>query len=89
MIVKLPAANAKNRASAEAVGAYEREILVYRELGDRLGLPIPRHLHSDMTPNPAPWMERVLVALFDHLPQRALERLTRGALALAAKSRRR
>lgn len=89
VIVKLPAANAKNRASAEAVGAYEREILVYRELGDGLGLPIPRHLHSDMTPNPAPWMERVLVALFDHLPQRALERLTRGALALAAKSRRR
>lgn len=89
VIVKLPAANAKNRASAEAVGAYEREILVYRELGTDLGLPIPTHLHSEMTPNPAPWLERVLVALFDHMPVRLLAWLTRAALSLAAKSRRR
>lgn len=89
VIVKLPAANPKNRASAEAVGAYEREILVYRELGPDLGLPIPAHLHSEMTPNPAPWLERVLVALFDHLPLRLLAWLTRAALSLAARSRRR
>ncbi len=89
VVVKVPATNPLNRASAEAVGAYEREILVYRELSEDMGLPMPRHLFSDMTPNPAPWLEPVLIWLFEHLPMAALALLTRAALWLSAKSRRR
>jgi len=89
VVVKVPATNPMNRASAEGIGAYEREIRVYRELSDHLGLPMPRHLYSDMTPNPAPWFEPVVIWLFDHLPMAALALLTRGALRLMARSRRR
>lgn len=89
VVVKVPATNPTNRASAEAVGAYEREILVYRDLAERMGLPMPHHLHSEMTPNPAAWLEPALVWLFSHLPMWALAPLTSAALWLAGRSRRR
>lgn len=89
VVAKVPATNPTNRASAEAVGAYEREILVYRDLADRMGLPMPRHLHSEMTPNPAAWLEPALVWLFSRLPMWALAPLTSAALWLAGHSRRR
>jgi hypothetical protein len=89
VIVKVPSQRPENRATVEAVNAYEREIRVYRELGADLGLPMPAHLYSDFTPNPAPWLERVLTWLFDHLPMRALVWLIGRALAIAGRSRRR
>jgi hypothetical protein len=89
VIVKVPSQRPENRATVEAVNAYEREILVYRELGPELGLPLPAHLHSDLTPNPAPWLEPVLRWLFDHLPMRALAWLVGRALAIGGRSKRR
>lgn len=89
VIVKVPSQRPENRATVEAVNAYEREILVYRELGHELGLPMPAHLYSDYTPNPAPWLEPVLRFLFDRLPMRALVWLVGRALAIAGRSRRR
>jgi Ecdysteroid kinase-like family len=89
IVVKVPATNRMNRASAEAIGAYQREILVYRELSEHMGLPMPRHLHSEMTPDPAPWLEPVLIWLFDHLPMAALALLTKAALWLSGHSKRR
>ena len=89
VVAKVPAANPLNRSSAEAVGAYEREILVYRDMAHEMALPMPRHLYSEMTPNPLPWLEPALIWLFDHLPMAALALLTRGALWLSGHSRRR
>jgi hypothetical protein len=89
VIVKVPSQRPENRATVEAVNAYEREILVYRELGTDLGLPMPAHLYSDFTRNPAPWLEPVMKFLFDHLPMRALMWLVGRALAIGARSKRR
>jgi hypothetical protein len=89
VVVKVPATRPLNRASAEGIGAYEREILVYRELSEDMGLPMPRHLYSDMPPNPAAWFEPALLWLFSHLPMAVLTLLTRGALALMGRSKRR
>jgi hypothetical protein len=89
VVVKVPATNPMNRRSAEAIGAYQREIQVYRDMSDDMGLPMPRYLYGEYTPDPAPWLEPVLIWLFDHLPMRALALLTRGALSLAGRSRRR
>jgi hypothetical protein len=89
VIVKVPSQRPENRATVEAVNAYEREILVYRHLGTDLGLSMPTHLYSEFTRNPAPWLEPVLRFLFDHLPMRALVWLVGRALAVAGRSRRR
>lgn len=89
VVVKVPSQRPENRAAVEAVNAYEREIRVYRELGTSLGLPLPVHLYSDFTPNPAPWLEPLLKWLFDRLPVRTLMWLVGRALAHAGRSRRR
>jgi hypothetical protein len=89
VIVKVPSQRPENRATVEAVNAYEREILVYRELGDDLGLPMPTHLYSDFTPNPTSWLEPLMRFLFDRLPMWALVWLVGRALSIAGRSKRR
>ncbi|MGY6501692.1 MAG: phosphotransferase [Acidimicrobiales bacterium] len=89
VIVKVPSQRPENRATVEAVNAYEREILVYRHLGTDLGLSMPAHLYSDFTPNPAPWFEPVMRFLFARLPMGALAWLVGRALSFAGRSTRR
>jgi Ecdysteroid kinase-like family len=89
VIVKVPARNPVNRAMGEALGAYEREIQVYGRLGNRLGIPMPRLYHCNLDPNPAPWLDRPLLWLLEHLPIRGVGWLGDRFVALSAKSSRR
>ena len=89
VIVKMPTAHPTNFALGDGLQLYEREIVVYRELGDSLGIPMPHHLYSAMDPDPAPWIERVIVFLFSVLPIRAINWLLRQSLKLAGRSKRR
>ena len=88
VVVKLPSTNEKNRSLAEALAAYEREIVVYRDLSTDLGLPMPALLYADFDPHPAPWLEKVLLFLFERMPQRTINWLIDRLLRLASKSTR-
>ncbi len=50
LIAKLPALHRGNRAQAELLGLYEREIRFYRELAPTIGYRTPRHLGSAWAP---------------------------------------
>lgn len=89
VVVKMPSQVVKNRSLGEALQVYEREIVVYRELADRLGVSVPTHHHSDLDPNPAPWLERVLVVLFERLPVGGVSWVLNRLLGLGARSKRR
>ncbi len=89
VIAKLPSGIDKNRSLGEALQAYEREIVVYSQLRDRLGTPMPEHVYSHLDPNPAKWLERVIVFLFEKLPVGGVGWLVDRLIGLSAKSKRR
>ncbi|MBM37149.1 MAG: hypothetical protein CL460_08270 [Acidimicrobiaceae bacterium] len=89
VIVKIPSKVAKNRSLGEGLAVYEREIRVYSEMTDDLGIPTPEFIYADFDSNPAPWMETLFVFLFDKLPVPAVSRVLDVLLLLGAKSPRR
>jgi len=89
VIVKIPSSSETNRAVGEAMQAYEREISVYRNLGGRLGLPMPAHHYSEFDKNPAQRLEPGLQFLFEKLPVRAVNWLLMQFIKLSGKSKRR
>jgi len=89
VIVKIPSGNDSNRSIGEALQAYEREIAVYRDLGAKLGLPMPGHLYSAFDKNPAQRLERAVQLLFEKLPVRAVNWLLMQFIKVSAKSKRR
>lgn len=89
VIVKVPTQNDENFAMGDGLQLYEREIMVYRELAPSLGLPMPGFLYAANDPDPAPWIERPLLFLFDRLPIRGINWLIGQFLKFAGKSKRR
>ncbi|MGI9625028.1 MAG: phosphotransferase [Acidimicrobiales bacterium] len=82
VVVKVPSSLRSNRLFGEGVRAYERELDVYRSLSGQLGVTMPVHLHSDMDPNPAPWLNEVIRWLLDNLPLRGVNWLVDRLLSL-------
>jgi hypothetical protein len=89
VIVKIPATNAQNRALAEALAAYEREIEIYTKLGPELGLPMPDLYHASLDPHPAPWIDKLALFLLEKLPLRAINWTIDRLLSFSSKSTRR
>jgi hypothetical protein len=71
-VAKLPSSISANRALGEGLMAYEREIIVYRDLAGSMGIPMPEYLHSDLDKHPAPWINEAVRWLMDHLPVRGV-----------------
>ena len=82
VIVKVPAPPGTNRASGETIQAYEREIVAYRDLGDDMGLPMPRFYYGAFDKNPAGWLIPILTFLFEKLPIAAVNWLLLKLLGL-------
>ncbi|MGA9276993.1 phosphotransferase [Ilumatobacter sp.] len=89
VIVKVPTHVDENFAAGDALQSYEREIVVYQRLAPTLGLPLPAYLHGEMDPNPAAWLERPVLFLFEHLPIRGVNWLIGQFLKFSGKSKRR
>ncbi len=87
VVVKIPAV--ANHGIGEASQAYEREIVVYRELGGRFGIPMPEYHYSEFDPNPAARLKSFVLFLFEKLPVNAVNWLLLKFLGLSDKSRRR
>ena len=79
----------ENFAVGDGMQVYEREIVVYQTLRSSLGLPLPEYLHGEMDPDPAPWLARPLLFLFDHLPLGGVNWVIGQFLKVAGKSKRR
>lgn len=89
VVAKVPTTVKENRALGEGLMAYEREILLYRDHGGRLGIPMPEYVHGDMDPNPAAWLLRVIEFLFDKLPLGGVNWLMNRLLSLPESAMRR
>jgi hypothetical protein len=89
VIVKTPTQIDENFAVGDGMQAYEREIVVYQKFRSTLGLPMADYFYGAMDPNPAPWLDRPIVFLFDHLPIRGVNWVIARFLKLAGKSKRR
>jgi len=89
VIVKVPTQNDENFALGDGLQLYEREIMVYRDLAPTLGLPMTGYLYGECDPDPAPWIERPLIFLFDRLPIRGVNWLIAQFLKMSGKSKRR
>ena len=89
VIVKTPTQIPENFAVGDALRSYEREIAVYQKLRTTLGVPMPGYYHGAMDPDPAPWMQRPLFFLFDHLSVRGINWVIAQFLKLSGKSKRR
>ncbi|NNC76207.1 MAG: phosphotransferase [Acidimicrobiia bacterium] len=89
VIVKIPAKSEINRGVGEGLGAYEREIVAYRDMSGDLGVTMPKHYYSAMDPDPAPWMMKPVIFLLEKLPLRGVNWLTQQFLKLSSKSPRR
>ena len=89
VVVKLPSTVATNRAVGEGLMAYEREIVVYRDLADDVGLPMPDHIHSDLDENRAPWLTNAVAWLLERLPVRGVQWLVNRLLNLPESTQRR
>ena len=89
VIVKVPTQVPENFAAGDALRSYEREIVVYQSLRSTLGVPMPDYYFGAMDPDPAPWMQRVVFFLFDHLSVRGINRVISQFLKLSGKSKRR
>jgi hypothetical protein len=89
VIVKTPTQIPENFAVGDALRSYEREIVVYQKLRTTLGVPMPGYYHGAMDPDPAPWMQRPLFFLFDHLSVRGINWVIAQFLKLSGKSKRR
>lgn len=68
VIAKLPSLVAKNRVMAELLGAYEREILFYRELAPKLPCRMPRVYYGEMDHNPLSKHAPKIIAWLDRRP---------------------
>jgi hypothetical protein len=88
-IAKFPIGVAQNRALAEQMGSYEREIRFYRELADHVPLSTPRHYYSDMDRNPFEGREEQFVRFLDRWPDWLIRLLMPLVRWLVSKSRRR
>ncbi len=89
VIVKTPTQIPENFAAGDALRSYEREIVVYQKLRTTLGIPMPGYYHGAMDPDPAPWVQRPLFFLFDHLSVRGINWVIARFLKLSGKSKRR
>lgn len=89
VIVKVPTQVDENFAVGDGLQAYEREIVVYEHLRPTLGLPMPGYFYGAMDPDPAPWLARPVLFLFDHLPIRGVNWLIAQFLKVSSKSKRR
>jgi len=89
VIVKVPTQVPENFAAGDALRSYEREIVVYQTLRSTLGVPMPQYFYGAMDPDPAPWMQRPLLFLFDHLPVGGINWLISQFLKISGKSKRR
>lgn len=89
VIAKIPSQVEKNRSLGESLQVYQREIVVYSQLRNRLGVPMPVHVHSALDKNPVPWLTRVFIFLFEKLPIRGVSWVLNRLVSLGAKSRRR
>jgi Ecdysteroid kinase-like family len=89
VIVKTPTQIPENFAVGDAIRSYEREIVVYQKLRPTLGVPMPGYYHAAMDPDPAPWVQRPLFFLFDHLSVRGINWVIAQFLKLSGKSKRR
>jgi len=89
LIAKLPSGIETNRVTAELVGAYEREILFYRDLADRVEIRTPRHVYSAMDPNPREGSTEQLERLLAWIPTPALGFLPALSRWIAGRSTRR
>ena len=89
VIVKTPTQIPENFAAGDALRSYEREIVVYQQLRTTLGVPMPGYYHGAMDPDPAPWMQRPLFFLFDHLSVRGINWVIAQFLKMSGKSKRR
>ena len=89
VIVKVPTQVPENFAAGDALRSYEREIVVYQTLRSTLGVPMPRYFYGAMDPDPAPWMQRPLLVLFDHLPVGGINWLISQFLKISGRSKRR
>ena len=89
VIVKTPTQIPENFAVGDALRSYEREIVVYQQLRTTLGVPMPGYHHGAMDPDPAPWMQRPLFFLFDHLSISGINWVIAQFLKLSGKSKRR
>jgi hypothetical protein len=68
LIAKLPTQVPANRATGELLGAYEREILFYRELAPKVAYRTPRLYHAEMDENPASKYGPAIARFIDRLP---------------------
>ncbi len=89
VIVKVPTQVPENFAAGDALRSYEREIVVYQSLRSTLGVPMPGYYFGAMDPDPAPWIQRPIFFLFDHLPIRGINWVISQFLKLSGKSKRR
>lgn len=89
VIVKVPTQIPENFAAGDALRSYEREIAVYQRLRPTLGVPMPGYFYGAMDPDPAPWIQRPLFVLFDHLPIRGINWVISQFLKISSKSKRR
>jgi len=89
LIVKLPSDVATNRATAEMVGAYEREIRFYRELAPEVEVGTPRHYYSSMDPNPREQVADRVERLLERTPTALLAFLPGVFRWVARRSKRR
>jgi hypothetical protein len=89
LIAKLPSDVATNRATAEMVGAYEREIHFYRELAPEVEVGTPRHYYSSMDPNPREQSADRIERLLERTPTALLAFLPGAFRWVARRSKRR
>jgi hypothetical protein len=92
LIAKIPTGLGQNRALAEMMGGYEREIRFYEELADDVDLPTPRCYYTAMDPHPLGSDEkraRRVLRILERIPGWAMRMLHPAFLWLAGRSRRR
>lgn len=89
VVAKLPTQVQENRAVGEMLGAYEREILFYRELAPHVGYRTARVYHAEMDENPGSRYGPAIVRFVDRLPFWWIRLLMAFFAWAAGKSRRR
>ena len=89
LIAKLPSAVRKNRASAEVIGAYERENDFYARVVPHFPIRVPKLYYSAMDPNPIDADPEAGARFFNRIPMWQLRWLMGGLLWLSRFSRRR
>lgn len=89
LIAKLPTPIAQNRAMGELLGAYEREILFYEELADKLPLRAPTPYYTALDRDRASERQEQIIGLVDRLPLWLLRRAMALSVRIAGRKTRR